>query len=114
MLSAPTWPKMSLAGASFREEGAGKTMTRFDSYLQDIQKTLSTGNATEHTYRPALKAMLEAQESKITAIQSDGSHSLCAWGSAHPGDQKSFNTVATTVPGLYLCASPRTSGRLAW
>ncbi len=32
----------------------------FKTYLQTLQKSLSTGAATEHTYRPALQYLLEA------------------------------------------------------
>jgi len=44
-----------------------RTMTGFNSYLGEILRNLSTGDATEHTHRPALKAMLESLESNITA-----------------------------------------------
>jgi len=36
-------------------------------YLSEIQKNLSRGNATEHTHRPALKALIEAFAPGITA-----------------------------------------------
>jgi predicted helicase len=38
-----------------------------DEYLKAISKNLAQGDATEHTHRPALKALLEALESGITA-----------------------------------------------
>ena len=40
----------------------------FDVYIQELQKNLSTGVATEHTYRHALKALIESIGSNIHAI----------------------------------------------
>ena len=40
----------------------------FRDYLRKIEKNLATGSATEHTHRPALKALLEAVGENITAI----------------------------------------------
>lgn len=37
------------------------------SYLKQIEKDLTAGNATEHTYRPALKNLIESLQKKITA-----------------------------------------------
>ena len=42
--------------------------TPFKTYLKEIDKNLSTGQATEQTHRPALKALLEAIGEGITAI----------------------------------------------
>ena len=42
--------------------------TPFKVYLKEIQKSLSTGQATEQTHRPALEALLEAVGENITAI----------------------------------------------
>jgi predicted helicase len=39
----------------------------FDKYLSEINKAYLRGDATEHTHRPALKAMIEALGQKITA-----------------------------------------------
>ncbi len=39
----------------------------FKTYLQDLQTALAGGDATEHTHRPALKALLEALEPGVTA-----------------------------------------------
>ncbi|MFQ5852384.1 MAG: type ISP restriction/modification enzyme [Candidatus Binatia bacterium] len=39
----------------------------FRAYLQELRKNLSTGEATEHTYRPALKNLIEELESSLTA-----------------------------------------------
>jgi len=36
-------------------------------YLHSLQTALAAGNATEHTHRPALKALMEALEAGITA-----------------------------------------------
>ena len=36
-------------------------------YLKTIENSLKAGNATEHTHRPALKAMLETLDLQITA-----------------------------------------------
>lgn len=38
-----------------------------ESYLAAIQKSLKLGNATEHTHRPALKALLESLAPTLTA-----------------------------------------------
>ena len=43
-------------------------MNQIDSYLSDIRKEYSHGNATEHTYRPSLKTLIESFDSGITAI----------------------------------------------
>lgn len=42
-------------------------MKVFRDYLKQIQSELKAGNATEHTYRPALKNLLESLESGIEA-----------------------------------------------
>lgn len=42
-------------------------MKVFREYLRQIQSELSTGQATEHTYRPALKTLLESLEFGIEA-----------------------------------------------
>lgn len=39
----------------------------FSTYLQAIGKNLARGNATEHTHRPALKALLESLDAGVTA-----------------------------------------------
>jgi len=36
-------------------------------YLKTIEDGLKAGNATEHTHRPALKALLESLDLHITA-----------------------------------------------
>lgn len=36
-------------------------------YLREIEKALQGGNATEHTHRPALKTLLQAVRTKVTA-----------------------------------------------
>ncbi|MDO8446356.1 MAG: type ISP restriction/modification enzyme [Deltaproteobacteria bacterium] len=38
------------------------------NYLKSIEQALSAGNATEHTFRPALKELIESLETDITAI----------------------------------------------
>ncbi len=43
-------------------------MNPFEDYLSKIQDALDTGNATEHTYRPFLKELLESFEGGVTAI----------------------------------------------
>jgi hypothetical protein len=42
-------------------------MTAFGTYLNDIQKSLARGDATEHTHRPALQALLQSAAKGITA-----------------------------------------------
>ena len=37
------------------------------SYLAEIEKELKTGRATEHTYRPALKRLIESLDGRISA-----------------------------------------------
>ncbi|MCP4406121.1 MAG: DNA methyltransferase [bacterium] len=39
----------------------------FKQYLKNIEDALKTGNATEHTHRPALKILIESFDSHITA-----------------------------------------------
>ncbi len=39
----------------------------FRTYLGDIEKALSAGDATEHTHRPALKALIESLAPHVTA-----------------------------------------------
>jgi len=43
-------------------------MNPFEDYLSKIQAALDKGNATEHTYRPFLKALLESFEDGVMAI----------------------------------------------
>src|SRR4051812_16249017 len=38
------------------------------TYLKSIRSNLVAGNATEHTHRPALKTLVEALQSNVTAI----------------------------------------------
>ncbi|MFC1719116.1 hypothetical protein ACFL6S_36020 [Candidatus Poribacteria bacterium] len=40
----------------------------YQTYLREIQKNLSTGDATEHTHRPALQRLLESVDHGITVI----------------------------------------------
>lgn len=35
-------------------------MDKFSTYIKELARQFATGNATEHTYRPALKTLLEA------------------------------------------------------
>jgi predicted helicase len=42
-------------------------MTIISTYLNNINKALTTGNATEHTYRPALKEFIESLADNIEA-----------------------------------------------
>lgn len=37
-------------------------MNPIPEYLRKIERALAAGNATEHTYRPALQALIEAME----------------------------------------------------
>jgi predicted helicase len=39
----------------------------FTTYLRDIESAFKAGNATEHTHRPALKALIEALRDKVIA-----------------------------------------------
>ena len=39
----------------------------FKQYLRNIESALKAGNATEHTHRPAFKALIESFDSRITA-----------------------------------------------
>ena len=41
---------------------------RVIAYVQEIKKYKSTGEATEHTYRPALRDLLQSLGQKVTAI----------------------------------------------
>jgi len=40
----------------------------FDKYLAEINKAYLRGDATEHTHRPALKALIEGLDKKVTAV----------------------------------------------
>ena len=42
-------------------------MNALRCYLQEIEKTFSSGNATEHTYRPFLKSVIESLADGIIA-----------------------------------------------
>lgn len=42
-------------------------MSAISDYLGLIDQALKAGNATEHTHRPALKALIEALRQQITA-----------------------------------------------
>lgn len=42
-------------------------MNPIQDYLRRIEKALTAGNATEHTYRPALKTLIESINNDITA-----------------------------------------------
>lgn len=42
-------------------------MNPIQDYLRRIEKALTAGNATEHTYRPALKTLIESINTDITA-----------------------------------------------
>lgn len=41
--------------------------TSLKHYLSTIENALKAGNATEHTHRPALKALLESLDLRLTA-----------------------------------------------
>jgi len=43
-------------------------MTAVATYIEELERELSTGLATEHTHRPALKKLLEAFRPKVTAV----------------------------------------------
>ncbi len=45
--------------------GHGKLV--FEQYLSDINREYSAGNSTEHTFRPALKNLIEGLKDKVTA-----------------------------------------------
>jgi len=41
---------------------------QIQAYLQDVTQIYQKGNATEHTYRPALKKLLESFGNDILAV----------------------------------------------
>lgn len=43
-------------------------MSNVSNYLSSIQTELATGNALEHTYRPALKTLIESLDETINAV----------------------------------------------
>ncbi len=45
----------------------GSDLKLLQDYIGTIEKELVAGNATEHTHRPALKALIEAPASGVTA-----------------------------------------------
>ena len=68
-------------------------MNPIPDYLQKIEKALAAGNATEHTYRPALQALLESMEQDIGATNEP---------------KRVEEAIAVTVTALMknLCKSP--------
>lgn len=40
----------------------------FTEYLSRVQEAFAAGNATEHTHRPALKALVEALDPSVVAV----------------------------------------------
>ena len=62
-------------------------------YLQRIEKALMAGNATEHTHRPALKALIESLEADITATNEPKREKCGA---------PDFIVTKTTVPIGYI------------
>lgn len=42
-------------------------MPHVAAYLRAVEKALAAGNATEHTHRPALKALIESLGENVTA-----------------------------------------------
>jgi len=45
----------------------GITVENIQDYVKSIRTSLDQGNATEHTYRPALKTLIESYGSRIQA-----------------------------------------------
>ena len=48
------------------------TQSCLRTYLKAIQENVSNGNYTEHTHRPAMKALLECMTTGITATNEPG------------------------------------------
>ena len=46
----------------------GITVENIQDYVKSIRTSLDQGNATEHTYRPALKTLIESYGSRIQAV----------------------------------------------
>lgn len=42
-------------------------VTPTDIYRREVERALQAGNATEHTHRPALKALIESLATGVTA-----------------------------------------------
>jgi hypothetical protein len=51
-------------------------MTSLSEYLKQIEKALQAGDATEHTHRPALKALIESLSKGLTATN-EPKHIAC-------------------------------------
>ena len=49
----------------------GNDLKLVQDYIRTIEKELVAGNATEHTHRPALKALIEAPASGVTATPAE-------------------------------------------
>ena len=62
-LDMPQPPSLVL---QFVHTGA-RMSEHFDVYMKAVGQALAQGQATEHTYRPALKALLEAHAPAVTA-----------------------------------------------
>jgi hypothetical protein len=43
-------------------------MNNLQTYIQEVTQIYQQQNATEHTYRPALKKLMESLDSQIQAI----------------------------------------------
>ena len=51
----------------FREIKMSDSLKAFNTYIHTIEKELALGNATEHTHRPALKALFESLSEGVVA-----------------------------------------------
>jgi hypothetical protein len=73
--------------------------TSLKHYLTTIENALKGGNATEHTHRPALKALLESLDLRITATNEPkriacGGYQVCdKWLKDRQGRQLSYDDL---------------------
>ncbi|MFK7865946.1 MAG: hypothetical protein AB8B77_00730 [Alphaproteobacteria bacterium] len=51
-------------------------MMALQQYINDIKKERNTGNAREHSYRPALKTLIETLLPRLTAVN-EPAHIKC-------------------------------------
>ena len=90
-------------------------MSRFRQYVREIRENLELGNSTEHTHRPAFKALLESAYDSFTATNEPGRIECGApdfWVSkgASPG-QVTIGYIEAKDVGVDLAAIERDSKR---
>ncbi len=55
-----------------------------DEYLTSVRAHLRAGNATEHTFRPALQQLLEAMATRNATVTNEPRQVACVFGNLFP------------------------------